>query len=116
MNVYASIRDKIFDHESLPIPSGSPISDTQPIEGGLANHIVATLSSRAAKHSKPLHWQSSTIDLLELLGLDSSIANRRVLAQELSYTGDPTDSAAMDTWLHRTVMSNLAGHAQPNRT
>lgn len=116
MSVYESIRGKIFDPSALAVSSGPPISRTQLIEDNLADHIVATLSSRAAKLSKKLHWQSSAVDLLELLELDSSVANCRLLAQELSYTGDPNDAGAMDSWLHRTVMSNLAGHAQSNRS
>jgi hypothetical protein len=71
--------------------------------------IVATLRSRAANLSRELHWQSPTVDLLELLGLDSSVANRRLLAQELSYPSDPTDAGPMDPRLYQTVMSNLAG-------
>jgi hypothetical protein len=116
MSVYESIRASVFDNETIAASSGPPTSGTQPVEDGLANHIVATLSSRAADHPKQLHWQSSTVDLLELLGLDSSVANRRRLARELAYTGDLADTVAMDSWLHRTVMRNLAGHGQPNRT
>ena len=45
---------------------------------------------------------------MKLLDLDSSLAARKELAQELNYTGDSADSAAMNIWLHKQVMSKLA--------
>jgi hypothetical protein len=111
VSVYDTIRDEIFNHETM-VPSSTPpvAASPHPIEASAATNLVAALSSRAANQSKTLHWQSSMIDLMQLLDLDSSIANRRRLAQELSYAGDETDSPAMDKWLHATVMNNLAGH------
>jgi Domain of unknown function (DUF3597) len=102
MKVYESIRDKIFDPESLAISSVPPTSGSTPqIDGGSATPIVASLSSPAANQTEDFHWQSSILDLMKLLGLDSSIANRRLLAQELAYFGDLTDTVAVDCWLHR---------------
>jgi hypothetical protein len=112
MTPYESIRDAIFQHQTSETSRSAP--ETAPlIDGEAATHIVATLSSRAASHPQKLHWQSSIIDLMELLGLDACVANRRLLAQELSYSGDETDLAGMDRWLHRAVMSNLAGKGNP---
>jgi hypothetical protein len=47
------------------------------------------------------------VDLMKLVGLDSSLSNRKQLAQELGYTGDPNDSATLNIWLHRQVMLKL---------
>jgi hypothetical protein len=45
---------------------------------------------------------------MKLLGLDSSFEARKQLAQELHYSGDTNDSAAMNIWLHKQVMQKLA--------
>jgi hypothetical protein len=55
-----------------------------------------------------LHWRNSIVDLLKLLGLDSSLEARHKLATELNYGGDANDSAAMNIWLHTEVMNKLA--------
>ena len=44
---------------------------------------------------------------MKLLGIDSSLENRKELARELGYVGDTNDSAAMDVWLHKRVMQEL---------
>ena len=45
---------------------------------------------------------------MKLINLDSSLAARKELAQELQYTGDTNDSASMNIWLHKQVMTKLA--------
>jgi hypothetical protein len=55
-----------------------------------------------------LEWRTSIVDLMKLLNLDSSLAARKELAQELHYTGSTSDSAAMNVWLHKQVMNKLA--------
>ena len=62
----------------------------------------------AAKNSEKLNWRSSIVDLMKLVGLDPSLANRKQLASELGYTGDTQDSAKMNIWLHQQVMEKLA--------
>ena len=62
----------------------------------------------AARSSEKLDWRRSIVDLMKLLNLDSSLAARKELAQELSYTGDTNDSASMNIWLHKQVMTKLA--------
>jgi 3-oxoacyl-ACP reductase-like protein len=57
-----------------------------------------------------LNWRTSIVDLLKLLGLDSSLESRKELAKELNYTGDTGDSATMNIWLHRQVMNKLAAN------
>ena len=55
-----------------------------------------------------LNWRESIVDLMKLLKLDSSLGERKALAQELAYTGDMKDSAKMNIWLHKQVMTKLA--------
>jgi hypothetical protein len=63
---------------------------------------------RAEQNKEKLDWRKSIVDLMKLLDLDSSLAARKQLAQELHYTGDPSDSASMNVWLHKQVMQKLA--------
>lgn len=70
--------------------------------------VSAVLSLLAQKSHEKLNWQTSIVDLMKLLSLDSSLAARKQLAQELKYSGDIHDSAKMNTWLHQQVMKKLA--------
>jgi hypothetical protein len=62
----------------------------------------------AEKKPQKLNWRTSIVDLMKLLDLDSSLQARKALADELKYTGDKSDSATMNVWLHKQVMKKLA--------
>ncbi|TXI08991.1 MAG: DUF3597 domain-containing protein [Novosphingobium sp.] len=68
--------------------------------------VEANLSEMA--QDKDLNWRTSIVDLMKLLGSDSSLANRKELAQELGYTGALDGSAEMNIWLHKATMRKLA--------
>ena len=70
--------------------------------------VAAILDGLAGKHSEKLDWKHSIVDLLKLLGMDSSLGERKELAGDLKYTGDTNDSATMNIWLHKEVMRKLA--------
>jgi len=70
--------------------------------------VAAILDNLAAKNSEKLDWKHSIVDLMKLVGMDSSLAARKELAQDLHYTGDTSDSATMNMWLHKEVMKKLA--------
>jgi hypothetical protein len=72
--------------------------------------VAAVLNGLAAQNKEKLDWKRSIVDLMKLLDLDSSLAARKELAQELHYTGNMNDSAAMNTWLHKQVMVKLAAN------
>ena len=72
--------------------------------------VEQVLNGMAQKAAEKLNWRTSIVDLMKLLGLDSSITARKELAQELHYTGDVGDSASMNIWLHRQVMNKLAAN------
>jgi len=81
--------------------------------------VELVLETMAAGTSQKLDWRNSIVDLMKLVGIDSSLANRKALAQELGFTGDMNDSAAMNVWLHKEVMRRLAengGHVPANLT
>lgn len=70
--------------------------------------VTAILNGLAAKNPQKLNWKTSIVDLLKLLDLDSSLTARKELAAELGYTGDTSDSATMNIWLHKQVMIKFA--------
>jgi hypothetical protein len=70
--------------------------------------VEAVLNKLAAQNKEKLDWRKSIVDLMKLLNLDSSLAARKELAQELHYTGNTNDSAVMNVWLHKQVMQKLA--------
>ena len=72
--------------------------------------VEQMLNGMAQNAGEKLNWRTSIVDLMKLLGLDSSLAARKELAQELHYSGDMNDSAAMNIWLHRQVMNKVAAN------
>ena len=71
--------------------------------------VVAKLEGMAASHPEKLNWKTSIVDMLKLLGLDSSLSSRKELAAELGCPADKMgDSAQMNMWLHKTVLQKLA--------
>jgi hypothetical protein len=126
MSIFGSIMNKIFHHGAA---SGSPsaAASGQPVasaaaptasSGGAAStaasaagqtvDVEAVLSGMEANAGQKLDWRHSIVDLMKLLGLDSSLSARKELAQELHYTGDANDSAQVNIWLHKQVMQKLA--------
>lgn len=73
--------------------------------------VVAQLESRAQAASQKLNWRTSIVDLLKLLDIESTLDARKALATELGCPADKmADSAQMNTWLHKTVLQQLAAH------
>jgi hypothetical protein len=83
------------------MPAAQPMSDVD---------VAAVLSGLAASNKEKLDWKKSIVDLMKLLGLDSSLTARKALATELGYKGDMNDSASMNIWLHKQVMTKLAAN------
>ena len=69
--------------------------------------VEAVLNDLAQKNGQKLNWRTSIVDLMKLVGMDSSLDARKELAHELGYVGDTNDSAAMNVWLHKQVMKKL---------
>jgi hypothetical protein len=71
--------------------------------------VVSKLEAMAASHPEKLNWKTSIVDILKLLGLDSSLSARKELATELGCPAEKmADSAQMNMWLHKTVLQKLA--------
>jgi hypothetical protein len=70
--------------------------------------VSAILDLAVKATGQKLNWQTSIVDLMKALDLDSSLGARKELAKELNYPGDTSDSAKMNTWLHKALMRKLA--------
>jgi hypothetical protein len=88
-------------------PSSQPAPTPAPPPAAEVD-VEAVLTTMAAGTPQRLDWRRSIVDLMKLLDLDSSLAARKELAQELGYTGTLDGSAEMNLWLHRAVMRKLA--------
>jgi hypothetical protein len=125
MSVFGKIMSAIFGSKAgaAPAPSATPTPST-PSAGAESPSITPTagaatqqavdveevVSGFAAKKKEKLDWRHSIVDLMKVLDLDSSLAARKELAQELGYSGKLDGSAEMNIWLHKQVMTQLAAH------
>jgi len=115
MSIFSAIKNAIFGAPAAAAPAAAPAA-TAPVEAApapapvaaTAEEIDARLAAIAEKKGAPSNYKTSIVDLMKLLDLDSSLANRTTLAHELGYTGDTNDSATMNIWLHGEVMKSLA--------
>jgi len=95
---------------SSGVAGGSAAASAPSPVGGAKTTVDVTsvLDGLAAKNQQKLDWRHSIVDMMKLLDLDSSLTARKELAAELHYTGDTSDSASMNIWLHKQVMQKLA--------
>jgi hypothetical protein len=124
MSIFSKIKDAIFGHKTAqaptqtaptPQPTGTTAqagtqTQTQP-QATQQVDVEQVLAQIAREKGNPdLNYKTSIVDLMKLLGMDSSLENRKELATELGYTGDKDGSAEMNIWLHKQVMRQLAEH------
>jgi hypothetical protein len=95
---------------SVSTPSTTPPADTTVAATPISQVDVASkLDGLAASHGEQLNWRTSIVDLLKVLGLDSSLTERQEMAKELGCPADTmNDSASMNMWLHKAVLQKLA--------
>ncbi len=116
MGIFSNIMGRIFGHKPKVAPSTSapaPAPGVAPAAPGDASKaapvdVSAVLEDMAAANPQTLNWRTSIVDLMKLVGMESSLAERKELADELGYTGDKSDSAAMNIWLHKQVIRKLS--------
>lgn len=89
---------------AMPPPAVAPPVVAEPVD------VAAVLDGLAKKNAEKLDWKKSIVDLMKLVGMDSSLAARKELAEELDYSGDMKDSAKMNVWLHKEVLRQLAAN------
>jgi hypothetical protein len=83
---------------------GSPAAPAQSVD------VAPILDKAVAAKGEKLEWRTSIVDLMKALDIDSSFSARKELAKELGYSGDSNDSASMNIWLHKQVMTKLAAN------
>jgi Domain of unknown function (DUF3597) len=122
MSIFGNIMSAIFGGSSKPqtiealqaesVASPPTAASSAPPSSGAWQRVDvdAVVSGLAAQKKERLDWRTSIVDLMKVLDLDSSLAARKELARELGYAGDTRDTAAMNIWLHKQVMTKLAEH------
>ena len=89
---------------SAAAPSSAPAAPAQSVD------VAPIVDKAVAAKGEKLEWRTSIVDLMKALDIDSSFAARKELAKELGYTGDSNNSASMNIWLHKQVMTKLAAN------
>jgi len=128
MSIFGKIMGAIFgSHAASAAPAGGAPAGSAPAAGAAPGgsapssapaaapaatvDVAAIVDAAVAAHKgEKLEWRTSIVDLMKALDVDSSLAARKDLAKELGYTGDMNDSASMNVWLHKQVMSKLAAN------
>jgi len=117
MSIFGKIMGAIFGTKADAAPAGSGATADAGSSGGAAAapaaatvDVAPILDKAVAAKGEKLAWRTSIVDLMKALDIDSSFAARKELAKELGYTGDSNDSASMNIWLHKQVMTKLAAN------
>jgi uncharacterized protein DUF3597 len=120
MSIFGKIMGAIFGTKADAAPAGGGAAAGAGSSGGGAGgssaapaatvDVAPILDKAVAAKGEKLAWRTSIVDLMKALDIDSSFAARKELAKELGYTGDSNDSASMNIWLHKQVMTKLAAN------
>jgi hypothetical protein len=117
MSIFGKIMSAIFGTKADAAPASggaAPAGGSSSAAPGAAPaqtvDVAPILDKAVAAKGEKLEWRTSIVDLMKALDIDSSFAARKELAKELGYTGDSNDSASMNIWLHKQVMTKLAAN------
>lgn len=126
MGILGDLMGKVFGSTAAHAETVTPkASDTAPVAPTAAPAAAAPASAAPAaapvdyaavldamneKIPQELDWRSSIVDLMKVVGMDSSLEARKKLAQELNYHGNVNDSASMNVWLHSQVLAKFAAN------
>ena len=119
MSIFGKIKDAIFGKaHAATQPSGAgnvapvatPAVQKQQTTPAEVSEVDVERNLAAMGEGKALNWRTSIVDLMKLIGVDSSLDNRKELARELGYTGELDGSAEMNMWLHKATMRELAAN------
>jgi hypothetical protein len=117
MSIFGKIMSAIFGSKATAAPVGGGAAAGTTTSGGAPAaapaavqtvDVAPILDKAVAAKGEKLEWRTSIVDLMKALDIDSSFTARKELAKELGYTGDSNDSASMNIWLHKQVMTKLA--------
>ena len=115
MGILSTIINKVFggkkEAAAAPAPAAAVVetvvAEAVPAE---AFDVGSYLNGLSGETKEKLDWTVSIVDLMKLVGMDSSLSSRKELAKELGYGEDTADSAKMNIWLHKQVMQQIAKH------
>lgn len=117
MSILGNILSRIFKKRDAPASAPvtpPPVSTPAPTAAPAAAPAAAApvdvdgiLDFMNEQRDQKLNWRTSIVDLMKLTGMDSSLAERKELADELGYTGDKSDTASMNIWLHKQVIQRI---------
>ena len=114
MSIFGKIMSAVFGtHAEAATPTGEAGSGAAPSSESSASKgvdVAAILDKVVAAKKEKLAWRTSIVDLMKALDVDSSLSARKELAKDLKYPGDTNDSAAMNIWLHKQMMAQLAAN------
>lgn len=115
MSIFGKIMSAIFGTKAEAAPAGGGEAAGGAAAGGSATpaatiDVAPILDKAVAAKGEKLEWRTSIVDLMKALDIDSSFTARKELAKELGYTGDSNDSASMNIWLHKQVMTKFAAN------
>jgi hypothetical protein len=119
MSIFGKIMSAIFGTkaDAAPVGGGATAgagstagSSSAPAATAQTVDVAPILDKAVAAKKEKLEWRTSIVDLMKALDIDSSFTARKELAKELGYTGDSSDSASMNIWLHKQVMAKLAAN------
>ncbi len=108
--------DKGARDDYRPAATAKPVTATTPVQAAPAQAAPKAVSEvdvvkklEQLSKGSGLDWKVSIVDMLKLLGIDSSLEARKELAVELGCPADlMKDSAKMNIWLHKTVLQKIA--------
>jgi 3-oxoacyl-ACP reductase-like protein len=111
MSIFSAIKNAIFGKpaQAAEAPAAAPVAAVEAAPVYTPEPVDVDAVCSAMPGAANLNWRSSIVDLMKLLGIDSSYANRKDLANELgnaSYSGSAEDNIA----LHKLVMNELANN------
>lgn len=122
MSIFGKIMDKIMGR-SPAAAATAPRPAAAPGAASVARPAVAAAPAVAAVDVEAVlsqmangaaggggNWRTSIVDLLKLLDIDNSLADRTELAQELGVNAGAHGSAEQNIALHKAVMAKLAAN------
>ena len=108
MGIFSSIKNAIFGEEEEEKPAAAPApAAAAPERSKLISEVDVEAKLDGMDGADKLNWRTSIVDLMKLIGIDSSYENRKELAQEFGRT-DYSGSAEDNMWLHKVTMQHLA--------
>ena len=115
MGIFTKIKEAILGKEAKAneVPADTKTGNAwadAPVTQARATPVVDVENSLdSMPGADRLNWRTSIVDLMKLIGVDSSYENRKALAHELgreNYEGSAEDNI----WLHKRTMRELSAN------